>query len=66
MRQLRPCPIARTVRPAHGGTALLNMATLLSVKTVEDYDFAFASGAPKAQIQELATFSFDFKRKSED
>lgn len=31
---------------------------LPSVKTIEDYDFAFASGAPRAQIQELAALSF--------
>src|SRR5690554_8211859 len=34
--------------------ALMKIATLPSVKTIEDYDFAFASGAPRAQIQELA------------
>jgi len=39
-------------------SALLNMATLPSVKTLEGYDFAFASGAPKAQIQELFSLSF--------
>jgi len=39
-------------------STLLNMATLPSIKTLEEYDFAFASGAPKAQIQELASLSF--------
>lgn len=38
--------------------ALMKIATLPSVKTIEDYDFAFASGAPCAQIQELAALSF--------
>src|SRR5690606_16254987 len=36
---------------------LLKMATLPGVKTLEEYDFAFA-GAPRAQIQELATLAF--------
>jgi DNA replication protein DnaC len=39
-------------------TTLLNLATLPSIKTLEEYDFAFASGAPKTQIQELAALSF--------
>lgn len=39
-------------------TALLKIATLPSIKTIEQYDFAFASGAPRAQIQELAALSF--------
>ena len=37
---------------------LLKLATLPSVKTLEQYDFAFASGAPRAQIQELASLAF--------
>lgn len=39
-------------------TALMKIATLPSIKTIEAYDFAFASGAPRAQIQELASLSF--------
>lgn len=39
-------------------TTLLSLATLPSIKTLEEYDFAFASGAPKTQIQELASLSF--------
>lgn len=31
---------------------------LPSIKTLEQYDFAFASGAPRAQIQELASLAF--------
>lgn len=38
--------------------ALMKIATLPAVKTIEQYDFAFASGAPRAQIQELAALSF--------
>jgi DNA replication protein DnaC len=36
---------------------LLKMATLPGIKTLEDYDHTFA-GAPKSQIQELATLAF--------
>jgi DNA replication protein DnaC len=39
-------------------SALMKFATLPSVKTIEQYDFGFASGAPRAQIQELAALSF--------
>ena len=34
---------------------LLKFAALPSIKTLEDYDFAFAAGAPKAQIAELGS-----------
>lgn len=37
---------------------LLKMATLPAIKTLEDYDFRFAKGTPKAQIQELGTLAF--------
>ncbi len=37
---------------------LLKLATLPAVKTLEQYDFAFASGAPRSQLQELAALSF--------
>jgi DNA replication protein DnaC len=37
---------------------LLKMATLPAIKTLEDYDFAFAAGTPKAQIQELSSLAF--------
>lgn len=37
---------------------LLKLATLPAVKTLEAYDFAFASGAPRAQIQELGNLAF--------
>lgn len=39
-------------------TALMKLATLPSVKTMEQYDFASASGAPRTQIQELAALTF--------
>jgi DNA replication protein DnaC len=37
---------------------LLKLATLPAVKTLEQYDFGFASGAPRPQIQELASLTF--------
>jgi DNA replication protein DnaC len=37
---------------------LLKLATLPVIRTLEDYDFAFAAGAPKTQIMELATLAF--------
>lgn len=39
-------------------TTLLRFAGLPAVKTLEEYDFNFASGAPKAQLTELAGLSF--------
>lgn len=37
---------------------LLKLATLPAVKTLEQYDFGYARGAPRAQIQELASLAF--------
>ena len=37
---------------------LLKLATLPAIKTIEQYDFAFATGAPRAQLQELAGLTF--------
>jgi len=37
---------------------LTKLAALPGVKTLEQYDFGFASGAPRAQIQELASLAF--------
>ncbi|WP_232440710.1 ATP-binding protein, partial [Burkholderia ubonensis] len=34
---------------------LTKLASLPSIKTLEQYDFGFASGAPRAQIRELAS-----------
>lgn len=46
---------ARTERSRQ---TLLKMATFPTVKTLEQYDFAFASGAPRTQLQELAALTF--------
>lgn len=37
---------------------LLKLATFPAIKTLEQYDFAFASGAPRSQLQELAALTF--------
>jgi DNA replication protein DnaC len=37
---------------------LLKLAALPAVKTLEQYDFAVASSAPRLQIQELANLAF--------
>jgi len=37
---------------------LTKLAALPGVKRLEQYDFGFASGAPRAQIQELASLAF--------
>ncbi len=36
----------------------MKMATLPAIKTLEGYDFAFASGAPRKQIMELGGLAF--------
>ena len=54
-RCLQAEELARTERKRH---VLLKLATLPAVKTLEQYDFAFASGAPRAQIMELASLAF--------
>ena len=48
----------RDARGERSRAMLLKMATLPSVKTLEQYDFKFASGAPRAQLQELAGLAF--------
>lgn len=37
---------------------LLKLATLPAIKTLEQYDFGFASGAPRSQIMELGGLGF--------
>jgi DNA replication protein DnaC len=54
-RLLRSEMDARGERQRH---TLLKLATLPTIKTLEQFDFAFATGAPRAQIQELAALTF--------
>jgi len=51
-------PIENGARLERQRDTLMKLATLPSVKTLEQYDFGFASGAPRAQIQELASLTF--------
>ena len=39
-------------------TTLMRLATMPAHKTLEQFDWSHASGAPKAQIQELAHLAF--------
>lgn len=39
-------------------TTLMKLATMPAVKTLEQFDWSCAGGAPKAQIQELAHLAF--------
>jgi DNA replication protein DnaC len=48
----------RAARQERVRQALLKISSLPAIKSLEAYDFAFATGAPKAQIQELASLSF--------
>ena len=48
----------RDAREERKRQTLTKMASLPGIKTLEQYDFGFASGAPRAQIQELAGLTF--------
>lgn len=48
----------RDARRARSATMLTRTAGFPALKTLADFDFGFATGAPKAQIQELASLSF--------
>jgi DNA replication protein DnaC len=45
-------------RDGRSREVLLKLATLPSLKTLEQYDFAYASGAPRSQIMELGSLAF--------
>jgi DNA replication protein DnaC len=47
-----------TAREQRIRETMLKLATLPSIKTLEGYDFAFASGAPRKQITELGGLAF--------
>lgn len=48
----------RDVRRARSATMLTRTAGFPAIKTLADYDFGFATGAPKAQLQKLASLGF--------
>lgn len=47
-----------TAREQRTREAMLKLATLPAIKTLEGYDFGFASGAPRKQIMELGGLAF--------
>lgn len=47
-----------TAREQRTREAMLKLATLPAIKTLEGYDFGFASGAPRKQIIELGGLAF--------
>lgn len=48
----------RSARDQRTKQVLLRTAALPTIKTLEQYDFKFASGTPKAQIMDLASLAF--------
>ncbi len=48
----------RDARRVRSTEMLMRTAGFPAIKTLDDYDFTFATGAPKAQIQELASLAF--------
>jgi DNA replication protein DnaC len=48
----------RELRRARARTTLATLASFPAVKTLDQYDFEFAVGAPKKQIMELASLAF--------
>jgi DNA replication protein DnaC len=56
MEKLLQCESA--AREQRKRTTLMKLATMPAVKTLEQFDWGIGSGAPKAQIQELAHLAF--------
>ena len=48
----------RDARQLRSRQTLVRMAAFPAIKTLDEYDYGFAVGAPKAQIDELATLRF--------
>ena len=48
----------RDARRVRSASMLARTAGFPAIKTLEDYDFGFATGTPKAQIHELASLGF--------
>ena len=54
----------RDFRRARCAATLIRMAGFPAVKTLEDYDFKFASAAPKRQIEQLASLAFVSRKEN--
>lgn len=50
--------LEQTERQARGRSILTRMAGFPMIKTLDDYDFKFATGVPKKKILELASLAF--------
>ena len=50
--------IELTARTERQRQTLLKLATLPAIKTFEQFDFHFATGAPRSQLQDLAALTF--------
>ncbi len=62
---LEACLVAeRDLRSARTRQMLVRMAGFPAIKTLDDYDFDFAVGAPKAAIEQLATLAFVHRREN--
>lgn len=54
----------RAFRRTRSAATMVRMAGFPAVKTLEDYDFKFASSAPKRQIEQLAALAFVARREN--
>ena len=54
----------RDFRRARSAATLVRMAGFPAIKTLEDYDFKFASSAPKRQIEQLASLAFVARKEN--
>ena len=54
----------RDFRRARSAATLIRMAGFPALKTLEDYDFKFASAAPKRQIEQLASLAFVARKEN--
>jgi len=54
----------RDFRRARSAATLVRMAGFPVVKTLEEYDFKFASSAPKRQIEQLAALAFISRKEN--
>ena len=54
----------RDFRRSRSASTLVRMAGFPTVKTLEQYDFKFASSAPKRQIEQLASLAFVARKEN--
>lgn len=54
----RALKLEQQARTARSRTTLTRIAGFPAIKTLDDYDFEFATGAPRALLQELSTLAF--------